>query len=61
MSNGNRYIDEFKIEKVKQIAERGDTIQVAAERLGLFAECYWNSLLIHFGSDAKVVRIQCRG
>jgi len=34
MSRGKRYTDEFKIEAVKQVTERGYSVAEVAERLG---------------------------
>ena len=34
MSTGKRYTEEFKIEAVKQITERGYSVQEVAKRLG---------------------------
>jgi len=34
MSSGKRYTDEFKIEAVKQVTERGYSVAEVAERLG---------------------------
>jgi len=34
MSSGKRYTEEFKIEAVKQVTERGYTVAEVAERLG---------------------------
>ena len=35
MSKGKRYTDEFKIEVVKQVTERGYSVQEVSERLGI--------------------------
>ena len=35
MSKGKRYTDEFKIEAIKQVVERGYSVNQAAERLGV--------------------------
>ena len=35
MSKGKRYTEEFKIEAVKQVTERGYSVQDVAERLGV--------------------------
>lgn len=35
MSKGKRYTDEFKVEAVKQVTERGYSVQEVAERLGI--------------------------
>jgi transposase len=35
MSKGKRYTEEFKIEAVKQITDRGYSVQEVAERLGI--------------------------
>lgn len=34
MNSGKRYTEEFKIEAVKQVAERGYSVAEVAERLG---------------------------
>jgi len=36
MSKGKRYTQEFKIEAVKQITERGYSVAEVSERLGIF-------------------------
>lgn len=36
MSKGKRYTEEFKVEVLKQITERGYSVQEVAERLGSF-------------------------
>lgn len=53
MSKGKRYTDEFKIEAVKQITERGYSVQEVAERLGISTKSlyHWRSQL----SDNKTV------
>jgi transposase len=35
MSKGERYTEEFKIEAVKQVTERGYSVNEVAERLGI--------------------------
>lgn len=47
MSKGKRYTDEFKIEAVKQIIERGYSVQEVAERLGISTKSlyHWRSQL----------------
>ena len=35
MSKGKRYTEEFKIEAVKQVTDRGYSVQEVAERLGI--------------------------
>lgn len=54
MSKGKRYTDEFKVEAVKQITERGYSVQEVAERLGISTKSlyHWRSQL----SGNKVVR-----
>ena len=42
MSKGKRYTDEFKIEAVKQITERGYSVQEVAERLGITTKSLYN-------------------
>lgn len=45
MSKGKRYTEEFKIEAVKQITERGYSVQEVAERLGISTKSlyHWRS------------------
>lgn len=45
MSKGKRYTEEFKIEAVKQVTERGYSVQDVAERLGVTTKSlyYWKS------------------
>lgn len=47
MSKGKRYTEEFKIEAVKQITERGYSVQEVAERLGISIKSlyHWRSQL----------------
>lgn len=47
MSKGKRYTEEFKIEAVKQITERGYSVQEVAERLGISTKSlyHWRSQL----------------
>ena len=54
MSKGKRYTEEFKIEAVKQITERGYSVQEVAERLGISTKSlyHWRSQL----SSNKTVR-----
>ena len=45
MSKSKRYTEEFKIEAVKQVTERGYSVQDVAERLGVTTKLlyYWKS------------------
>ena len=54
MSKGKRYTEEFKVEAVKQITERGYSVQEVADRLGISTKSlyHWRSLL----SGNKAVR-----
>ena len=47
MSKGKRYTDEFKVEAVKQVTERGYSVQEVAERLGISTKSLydWRSQL----------------
>jgi transposase len=47
MSKGKRYTEEFKIEALKQITERGYSVQEVAERLGISTKSlyHWRSQL----------------
>jgi len=47
MSKGKRYTEEFKVEAVKQITERGYSVQDVAERLGISTKSlyHWRSQL----------------
>lgn len=49
MSKGKRYTGEFKIEAVKQITERGYSVQEVADRLGISTKSlyHWRSQLSH--------------
>lgn len=53
MSKGKRYTEEFKIEAVKQITDRGYSVQEVAERLGISTKSlyHWRDQL----SGNKVV------
>ena len=45
MSKGKRYTEEFKIEAVKQITDRGYSVQEVADRLGISTKSlyHWRS------------------
>jgi transposase len=47
MSKGKRYTKEFKIEAVKQVTDRGYSVNEVAERLGITTKSLysWRSLL----------------
>jgi len=55
MSKGKRYTQEFKIEAVKQITERGYSVAEVSERLGLSSKTlyHWRSQL---SGDPNVVK-----
>jgi transposase len=42
MSKGKRYTQEFKIEAVKQVTDRGYSVQEVAERLGITTKSLYN-------------------
>lgn len=42
MSKGKRYTEEFKIEAVKQVTERGYSVNEVAERLGITTKSLYN-------------------
>lgn len=44
MSKGKRYTEEFKVEAVKQITERGYSAAEVAERLGISSNSLYNWL-----------------
>ena len=54
MSKGKRYTEEFKVEAVKQVTERGYSVQEVAERLGISTKSLydWRSQLTG-GKPAK--------
>jgi transposase len=54
MSKGKRYTEEFKVEALKQITERGYSVLEVAERLGISTKSlyHWRSQL---GGNKKVV------
>ena len=54
MSKGKRYIEEFKIEAVKHISERGYSVNEVAERLGIKTKtlCNWRNQI----AGNKIVR-----
>ncbi|CAM3940285.1 Transposase [Rheinheimera salexigens] len=56
MSKGKRYTEEFKIEAVKQVTDRGYSVNEVAERLGISAKSlyHWRSQLS--GKKAVVIR-----
>jgi transposase len=61
MSKGKRYTEEFKIEAVKQVTERGYSVQDVAERLGVTTKSlyYWKSKFSdHKTTHKKPVMIQ---
>lgn len=63
MSKGKRYTDEFKVEAVKQVTERGYSVQEVAERLGISTKSLydWRSQLAkdktHIKSSDEQLRI----
>ena len=42
MSRGKRYTEEFKIEAVKQVTDRGYSVNEVAERLGITTKSLYN-------------------
>jgi transposase len=61
MSKGKRYTEEFKTEAVKQITERGYSVQEVAERLGITTKSLYNwrsqingNRAVHQSSDDSV-------
>ncbi|GLR71599.1 transposase [Agaribacter marinus] len=61
MSKGKRYTEEFKIEAVKQVTDRGYSVNEVAERLGITTKSLynWRSQLsgkksVHTSSDNSV-------
>ena len=42
MSKGKRYTEEFKIEAVKQVTDRGYSVNEVAERLGITTKSLYN-------------------
>jgi len=42
MSKGKRYTEEFKIEVVKQVTDRGYSVNEVAERLGITTKSLYN-------------------
>jgi len=55
MSKGNRYTQEFKIEAVKQITERGYSVAEVSDRLGICTKTlyHWRS---QFSDQPKSVK-----
>lgn len=55
MSKGKRYTDEFKVEAVKQVSERGYSVQEVAERLGISIKSLydWRSQLAKNSPSSK--------
>jgi len=55
MSKGKRYTQEFKIEAVKQITERGYSVAEVSDRLGICTKTlyYWHSQLSEKPKQAK--------
>ena len=54
MSKGKRYPDEFKIEAVKQVTERGYSIAEVAERLGICTKTLYQWRNAQHGSPKEV-------
>lgn len=40
--SGQRYLEEFKIEAVKQVTERGHSVAAVAKRLGVTSHSIYN-------------------
>ena len=55
MSKGKRYTYEFKVEAVKQVTERGYSVQEVAERLGISTKSLydWRSQLAKDKTPSK--------
>ena len=53
MSKGKRYTDEFKIEAVKQVTERGHSVYDVADRLGISVKSLYD-WRAKYGQDSKV-------
>jgi len=52
--SGKRYTDEFKVEAIKQVLERGHTVREVAMRLGINKHSlyHWTQLARHRAGDA---------
>jgi transposase len=53
MSKGKRYTEEFKIEAVKQVTERGHSVYDVADRLGISVKSLYD-WRAKYGQDSKV-------
>ena len=54
MSRGKRYTDEFKTEAVKQIVERGYSVNEVAERLGVCTKTLYQWRSDQHGSSQQI-------
>jgi transposase len=54
MSRGKRYTDEFKAEAVKQIVERGYSVNEVAKRLGVCTKTLYQWRSDHYGSSQQI-------
>tara|TARA_R110000868_G_scaffold120477_5_gene319934 strand:+ start:23574 stop:23852 length:279 start_codon:yes stop_codon:yes gene_type:complete len=54
MSRGKRYTDEFKTEAVKQVVERGYTVNEVAERLGVCTKTLYQWRSDQHGSSQQI-------
>ncbi len=52
MSKGKRYTEEFKIEAVKQVTERGHSVYDVADRLGISVKSLYD-WRAKYGPDSK--------
>ena len=53
MSKGKRYTEEFKIEAVKQVTERGHSVYDVADRLGISVKSLYD-WRAKYGQDNKI-------
>ena len=54
MSRGKRYTDEFKAEAVKQIVERGYSVNEVAKRLGVCTKTLYQWRSDHYGCSQQI-------
>ena len=54
MSKGKRYTEEFKTEAVKQIVERGYSVNEVAERLGVCTKTLYQWRASQHGSSKRI-------
>ena len=55
--SGKRYIEEFKIEAVKQVVDRGHSVSSVATRLGITIHSLYTCIKV-YGPDTSTNKVQ---